>query len=576
SRIKTPTPCEALSLLRPVQLAGGEQTLFLVTPDENYLPPAMVLWTKVAVNSGGKHCLALTPTVKCIHGEKEKILWYAHSAAITSSGHVLTWEKSLWPFGSWLSSHRIACGSGDAQTLCITDDDNVWIYLVWVYKVEIGSQFSVALTKSGAVYTWGKGDFHRWAMAQPTGDGTVSAIQRPRLVQALTGKHMLSDLRSAHTLALSTSQLSERVRPPPNPPLEYYLVRDLPPEDLHARLVLLHHFSELLCPRPPRKVITNHQVRNKTAWSLGQWFGRSDGMKSVFGQMVQKLPLLTQEALSLPHRVWKVKFVGESWIDCGGGYSESIAEMCEEYKMAIQTLTSVLQMNMSVFGVLMGIASCRTRLASMAGEQLRPSDLTEVDRDYVAGLLCIQLPFSTSSAKGHEVPLSKRYTRITPQNRQEYVRLALNSVYIEFDEQVKAVRDACPSNTRPSTIIILCRELQADGLWFSRYTVRSLKSVATYKGFRSQFGYRSMVLSYGRVFEQERSLFYFFWVATRLPRNMRFRGRISFYRFREKSARSLFTRKLYLFLFVKDAKITARLLEKLKYAIHFCKSIDTE
>jgi len=52
--------------------------------------------------------------------------------------------------------------------------------------------------------------------------------------------------------------------------------------------------------------------------------------RTVFGQMVQRLPLLTQEALALPHRVWKVKFVGESVDDCGGGYSESIAEMCEE------------------------------------------------------------------------------------------------------------------------------------------------------------------------------------------------------------------------------------------------------
>lgn len=36
-----------------------------------------------------------------------------------------------------------------------------------------------------------------------------------------------------------------------------------------------------------------------------------DGMKSVFGQMVNKLHLLTSETLSLPHRVWKVKFVGK-------------------------------------------------------------------------------------------------------------------------------------------------------------------------------------------------------------------------------------------------------------------------
>lgn len=76
----------------------------------------------------------------------------------------------------------VACGSGDAQTLCITDDDSVWSFgdgdygklgrggsegckfpikidsLVGlgVTKVECGSQFSIALTRSGSVYTWGK------------------------------------------------------------------------------------------------------------------------------------------------------------------------------------------------------------------------------------------------------------------------------------------------------------------------------------------------------------------------------------------------------------------------------------
>lgn len=32
----------------------------------------------------------------------------------------------------------------------------------------------------------------------------------------------------------------------------------------------------------------------------------------------------------MPQRVWKVKFVGESVDDCGGGFSESCAEMCDE------------------------------------------------------------------------------------------------------------------------------------------------------------------------------------------------------------------------------------------------------
>lgn len=163
-----------------------------------------------------------------------------------------------------------------------------------------------------------------------------------------------------------------------------------------------------------------------------------------------------QEALYLPQRVWKVKFVGESVDDCGGGFSESIAEMCDELQngsvpLLIQTpngrgeaganrdcflldptLTTILQMNMFRFlGVLMGIA-VRTgsplslNLAEpvwrqLTGETLRPSDLTEVDRDYVTSLICIRdmeddmkvfyaldLSFSTPSAKGHDCQLSTR------------------------------------------------------------------------------------------------------------------------------------------------------------------------
>lgn len=133
----------------------------------------------------------------------------------------------------------------------------------------------------------------------------------------------------------------------------------------------------------------------------------------------------------------------------------------------------------------------------LAGEELRPSDLTEVDRDYVAGLLCIknmdedikvfntlELPFSTSSAKGHEVPLSTRFTRITPQNRHQYVRLALNFRLHEFDEQVKAVRDGM-SKVIPVPLLSLfsASELQAMVCGSPDIPLGLLKSVATYKGF---------------------------------------------------------------------------------------------
>jgi E3 ubiquitin-protein ligase HERC2 len=85
AKVKMPTACHALSSLRPVQIVGGEQTLFLVTTDgkvfatgygaggrlgiggiESVSTPTLlesiqhVFVKKVAVNSGGKHCLALS------------------------------------------------------------------------------------------------------------------------------------------------------------------------------------------------------------------------------------------------------------------------------------------------------------------------------------------------------------------------------------------------------------------------------------------------------------------------------------------------------------------------------------
>jgi E3 ubiquitin-protein ligase HERC2 len=116
-------------------------------------------------------------------------------------------------------------------------------------------------------------------------------------------------------------------------------------------------------------------------------------------------------------------------------------------------------------GILMGIAVRTGSPLSLvlaeplwkqiAGQELTPADLTELDRDYVpgelglflprqltlnshySGLMCIrdmedkalqalEMPFSTSSTTGEEVLLSSRYRRILPENRQEYVRLALN------------------------------------------------------------------------------------------------------------------------------------------------------
>lgn len=58
-------------------------------------------------------------------------------------------------------------------------------------------------------------------------------------------------------------------------------------------------------------IVELNRISVKRSRSRGGLAG-PDGMKSVFGQMVAKMSLLTPDALFLPHRVWKVKFVGKA------------------------------------------------------------------------------------------------------------------------------------------------------------------------------------------------------------------------------------------------------------------------
>lgn len=82
-----------------------------------------------------------------------------------------------------------------------------------------------------------------------------------------------------------------------------------------------------------------------------------------------------------------------------------------------------------------------------SGMSLRKTDLAEIDKGYVPGLMCIrdmerevfeamEMPFSTPSASGQQVPLHNKIKRITLDNREEYVRLALHYRLHEFDIQV--------------------------------------------------------------------------------------------------------------------------------------------
>ena len=277
--------------------------------------------------------------------------------------------------------------------------------------------------------------------------------------------------------------------------MEFDLLKEMSPTLLRNRLVLLHHFSDIFCPGIAmfplgllginevehqqssvdafgidklrtllvtsskesafRKVVQATMVRDRQHGPVVELnrISTKKSEKTVFAQMVAKMGSIGSESALLPHRVWKVKFVGESVDDCGGGYSESIAEMCDELQSSLSVLINtpngrdeagtsrdcfIFNPNMTnhsntfkFLGMLMGIA-VRTgsplslNLAEpmwklLVGSSLTLNDITEIDKDYVPGLLCIRdmepdvksfsamdMPFSTPSAAGNEIQLSTR------------------------------------------------------------------------------------------------------------------------------------------------------------------------
>ncbi|CAJ0961826.1 unnamed protein product, partial [Ranitomeya imitator] len=120
----------------------------------------------------------------------------------------------------------VSCGSGDAQTLAVTENGQVWswgdgdygklgrggsdgcktpkliekLQDLDIIKVRCGSQFSIAITKDGQVYSWGKGDNQR------LGHGTEEHVRYPKVLDGLQGKKVVDvAVGSTHCLALSES-----------------------------------------------------------------------------------------------------------------------------------------------------------------------------------------------------------------------------------------------------------------------------------------------------------------------------------------------------------------------------------
>lgn len=94
-----------------------------------------------------------------------------NSAAFVLSGQVWSWGDG--DYG------KLGRGGSDG---CKTPKLVEKLQDLDVVKVRCGSQFSVALTKDGQVYSWGKGDNQR------LGHGTEEHVRYPKLLEGLQGK----------------------------------------------------------------------------------------------------------------------------------------------------------------------------------------------------------------------------------------------------------------------------------------------------------------------------------------------------------------------------------------------------
>lgn len=172
-----------------------------------------------------------------------------------------------------------------------------------------------------------------------------------------------------------------------------------------------------------------------------------------------------------------------------------------------------------------GFVTKQSYLTSLHNDNFTTSE-NACEHDEVAAL---ELPFTVRSASGEDVSLSQMHTIITRENKKEYLKLALNYRFNEFNEQIKWIR-AGLSQVVPVPLLSLFTGSELENMVCGNpeISVESLKSITSYRGIEST---SNLVKWFWQALEEftnlERSLFLrFVWGRTRLPRTaMDFKGK---------------------------------------------------
>ncbi|XP_044259648.1 probable E3 ubiquitin-protein ligase HERC1 isoform X3 [Tribolium madens] len=252
------------------------------------------------------------------------------------------------------------------------------------YSIEdlaVGTEHVLFLTKCGKVLGWGMNSEGQLGLPH------VSLVRHPEIITELSDKgiRQISTGRT-HSAAWSAPPLPQRVPGvtrwltfglPENIPSQYDHLQGLSIDLIQARVMYLHHFSDLLyscwtlmplshqegMKLPPLEGLVSPSLRPLLASRVytfpfvrcigktmvqGKNYGpqiivkriNQEGRKCkpVFIQIAKQVVNIKPQELRLPSRAWKVKLVGEGADDAGGVFDDTITEMCQEITSGVVPL----------------------------------------------------------------------------------------------------------------------------------------------------------------------------------------------------------------------------------------------
>ncbi|XP_053334016.1 probable E3 ubiquitin-protein ligase HERC1 isoform X3 [Clarias gariepinus] len=250
---------------------------------------------------------------------------------------------------------------------------------VFIEDIAVGCEHILALSNTGDVYAWGCN-----CEAQ-LGLGHSSPVKEPTLVTALQGKNIKQiSAGRCHSSAWTTPPSGSaglQLGLPQSVPPQYNTLKDCSPDELSARLRVLHHFSDLmykswrLLNLDTRNQVSSSRYSSGTAaivhghirgllspkvntlplvrsigrtMTQGKTYGpqitvkrissRGRSSKPIFVQIAKQVVNVNPTELRLPSRAWKVKLVGEGADDAGGVFDDTVTEMCQELQSGVVDL----------------------------------------------------------------------------------------------------------------------------------------------------------------------------------------------------------------------------------------------